>query len=102
MYLGIKAVIAKSFARIHHANLINFGILPLQFVNEADYDAVEEGDVLRFSNLSMLKPNEPITVDNLTKGTTICLSHSLSELDITTLSYGGTLNLIKAEQNKQN
>lgn len=102
MYLGIKAVIAKSFARIHHANLINFGILPLQFVNEADYDAVDEGDILRFSNLTTLKPNEPITVDNLTKGTTICLSHSLSELDITTLSYGGTLNLIKAEQNKQN
>lgn len=100
MYLGIKAVIAKSFARIHHANLINFGILPLQFVHEHDYDQLDEGDVIHISKLNSLKPNQTITAVNITKGTEITLTHSLSELDIETLSYGGTLNLIKAEQAK--
>ena len=47
LYLGVKAVIAKSFARIHMANLINNGILPLTFVNEADYDKIDQGDVLK-------------------------------------------------------
>ncbi|MFY9451956.1 MAG: aconitate hydratase, partial [Bacillota bacterium] len=51
MYLGVKAVIAKSFARIHKANLVNFGILPLEFADPEDYDSLEQGDVLIFSNL---------------------------------------------------
>lgn len=97
MYLGVKAVIAKSFARIHHANLINFGILPLQFVNEADYDRMDEGDVLQLDHLKDLKPNQTITVKNLTKNCDVKLTYALSELDIRTLHYGGTLNLIKAE-----
>lgn len=97
MYLGIKAVIAKSFARIHHANLINFGILPLQFADEADYDKIDEGDVIQLNNLHNLKPNQTIIAENLTKNSKLTLTYALSELDIRTLAYGGTLNLIKAE-----
>ena len=97
MYLGIKAVIAKSFARIHHANLINFGILPLQFADETDYDKIDEGDVIQLNNLNDLKPNQTIVAKNLTKNSKLTLTYALSELDIRTLAYGGTLNLIKAE-----
>lgn len=97
MYLGIKAVIAKSFARIHHANLINFGILPLQFADEGDYDKIDEGDVIQLNNLHDLKPNQTIIAENLTKNSKLTLTYALSELDIRTLAYGGTLNLIKAE-----
>lgn len=97
MYLGIKAVIAKSFARIHHANLINFGILPLQFADEIDYDKIDEGDVIQLNNLNDLKPNQTIVAKNLTKNSKLTLTYALSELDIRTLAYGGTLNLIKAE-----
>lgn len=97
MYLGIKAVIAKSFARIHHANLINFGILPLQFVNEDDYISIDEGDIIQLSNLLELKPNQTIIAENITKHKEIKLTYALSALDIRTLTYGGTLNLIKAE-----
>ena len=51
LYLGIKAVLVKSFARIHRANLINAGILPLTFVNEADYDKISQGDEIAVENV---------------------------------------------------
>ncbi|MCK4937159.1 MAG: aconitate hydratase [Methanosarcinales archaeon] len=54
MYLGVKAVITKSFARIHKANLVNFGILPLEFADSAGYDAVEQGDTIKFSGVREL------------------------------------------------
>ena len=54
MYLGVKAVITKSFARIHKANLVNFGILPLEFADQTGYDAVQQGDALKFSNVREL------------------------------------------------
>ena len=53
MYLGIKAVIAKSFARIHRANLINFGIIPFTFCNEEDYDTIDELDELTITNFEI-------------------------------------------------
>ena len=59
MYLGIKAVIAKSFARIHAANLVNFGIVPLLFDEAADYESIAEGDVL-FLDFSALAPDAPV------------------------------------------
>lgn len=98
MYLGIKAVIAKSFARIHKANLINFGIIPFTFANEADYDRIDEFDELRLSNLLSLKVNESVTIENITKNETYVLNQDLSELDIETIKAGGTLNLIRQEQ----
>ena len=78
MYLGIKAVIAKSFARIHQANLINFGIVPFTFANEADYDTIDEGDVLKISNLHQLAPGKAMMVENVTKKTSFAVNHALS------------------------
>ena len=95
MYLGIKAVIAKSFARIHQANLINFGIVPFTFANEADYDIIDEGDVLKISNLHQLASGKPMTVENVTKKTSFEVNHALSQLDIDILMAGGRLNYIK-------
>ncbi|WP_270369656.1 aconitate hydratase [Megamonas funiformis] len=95
MYLGIKAVIAKSFARIHQANLINFGIVPFTFANEADYDTIDEGDVLKISNLHQLAPGKAMMVENVTKKTSFEVNHALSQLDIDILMAGGRLNYIK-------
>lgn len=98
MYLGIKAVIAKSFARIHRANLINFGIIPFTFVNEKDYDDIDEMDTLKITDLLDIKENTPITVQNVTKGKTFQVEHHLTQLDIDTIKAGGTLNLIRQNQ----
>lgn len=98
MYLGIKAIIAKSFARIHHANLINFGILPFTFAKESDYDSIEETDELCIENLHTLEVGKNIIVQNKTKGNRFEVCHALSDLDIQTIKAGGTLNLIKQEQ----
>lgn len=99
MYLGIKAVIAKSFARIHRANLINFGILPLTFEQDKDYTAIEEDDKLKISGLLSLQEDGTITVENITKGTTFVVQHNLTRRDIETIKAGGTLNLIRQKQN---
>lgn len=99
MYLGIKAVIAKSFARIHRANLVNFGIIPFTFVNEADYNNIDEMDELKITGLMDMKENTPVTVQNVTKGSTFQVDHNLTQLDIDTIKAGGTLNLIRQNQN---
>lgn len=98
MYLGIKAVIAKSFARIHKANLINFGILPLTFVHEEDYARIDEMDELRIEHVRALRPDGTLKVENVTKGISFEVGYDLSELDIETLRAGGTLNLIRSQQ----
>lgn len=98
MYLGIKAVIAKSFARIHRANLINFGILPLTFLQDSDYDGIDETDILVMSDLNTLVEGSLIQVMNTSKGTSFEVAHNLTTLDIETIKVGGTLNLIKAKQ----
>lgn len=98
MYLGIKAVIAKSFARIHKANLINFGILPLTFLSSQDYDDIDEMDELLIEHVRDLQPGGTLTVYNKSKQKTFTVSYELSDLDIETLKAGGTLNLIRQEQ----
>lgn len=97
MYLGIKAVLAKSFARIHAANLVNFGIVPLLFDEAADYESIAEGDVL-FLDFSALVPDAPVRVENRTKKTSFSTHHALSALDIEMLKAGGKLNYIKNKQ----
>jgi aconitate hydratase len=92
-YLGVKAVIVKSFARIHLANLVNFGIVPLIFINKEDYDKIDEGDNFEI-DLSMLDSGKAI-LKNLTKNTEFELTHSLSETDLKELKAGGKLTLIK-------
>ncbi|MCI9523847.1 MAG: aconitate hydratase [Erysipelotrichaceae bacterium] len=101
MYLGVKAIIAKSFARIHHANLINFGILPLTFCDEQDFDTIDEDDILILEHLHELAPDSTLTISNQTKNTTFTVKHACSQLDIETLLAGGTLNLIKQLQHKE-
>lgn len=92
-YLGIKAVIVKSFARIHLANLINFGIVPLTFVNKDDYEKIEKGDQFEI-DLTTLETGR-VALKNLTKNTEIQLTHSLSQTEIEELKAGGKLTLIK-------
>lgn len=99
MYLGIKAVIALSFARIHRDNLINFGILPLTFVDEEDYEMVEQDNELEIENVvDLLKSQkEPLIVKNLTKGTKFEVKHGLTANQIEMLLAGGKLNLVKTK-----
>ena len=97
MYLGLKAVIAKSFARIHHANLVNVSILPLTFTNEADYDALEQGDEWEISGVqAALQAGEDLTVHNLTQNKTFQVGYDLTERQVNILLAGGLLNYIKA------
>lgn len=94
-YLGVKAVIVKSFARIHLANLVNFGIVPLTFANADDYDAIDIGDSLEIV-IKNLKA-DAIEMKNTTKGQAYTLSHTLSDLDAEILKTGGKLPWIKTQ-----
>ena len=93
MYLGVKAVITKSFARIHMANLVNAGILPLTFVNEADYDAVSQGDTLTIeAPAKQLEAGDEVTVTNTTTGKAFKTKASLSDRQKAILTAGGLIN----------
>lgn len=95
-YLGLRAVIAKSFARIHHQNLANFGILPLTFIDEADYDKIEMGDTLVIENLRDLNGNGyAIEAKLKNKNETIKLKHSLSPRQLEMIKAGSLINLAK-------
>ena len=96
-YLGIKAVIVKSFARIHLANLINFGIVPLTFTDPLDYDGIEIGDSLDV-RIDDLKGR--VILNNLTKGNQIELAHFLSRADAGILKAGGRLPWIRANSGR--
>jgi aconitate hydratase len=92
MYLGVKAKLAKSYARIHWQNLVNFGILPLEFTSEADYEAVDQGDVLELEDVRQQVQDGPeVEVRNATKGETFTAVHSLSERQVETLLVGGLI-----------
>lgn len=96
LYLGVKAVITKSFARIHMANLVNAGILPLTFANEADYDKIEQGDELVLENVvEQLKSGDTVTVQNVTKGYSFDTTVSVSARQKEMLYAGGLLNYTK-------
>jgi aconitate hydratase len=91
MYLGVRAVIAKSFARIHKNNLVNFGILPLVFKNEEDYRKVDEGDEVEIPDLvESLKKGELVLKD-LSKGLEITLKADITERQMEILLAGGAL-----------
>ena len=97
MYLGIKAVIVKSFARIHHANLVNFGILPLTFASPDDYERIEQGDVLRLS-VRALSPGGTLTLVNETKGEEIPVRAELDERGVKVVRAGGILPYVRKKQ----
>ena len=93
LYLGVKAVITKSFARIHCANLINAGILPLNFKDEADYDKISQGDELSMPNIkNEILADKPVTLQNLTTGESYELKYELSKRQKDIILAGGLLN----------
>ena len=99
MYLGVKAVIAKSFERIHAANLVNFGIAPLIFKNEADYDEIEQGDEIEIPDIrEKIKAGEDVTVINKTKNKSFTVTYNLSERQKEILLAGGTLNYMASKK----
>lgn len=96
LYLGIKAVIAKSFARIHEANLINSGILPLVFKDEEDYERIDKGDILEINNArEQVSRGEAITVKNKTKDYEFEVELNISPRLREVLLAGGLLNYTK-------
>ncbi len=96
-YLGVKAVIAKSFARIHMANLVNFGILPLTFASKQDYNKIEQGDILE-SNIEGLE--ETLCVKNKTRDLKFYVDLKLSEQEKIQIKAGGKLAAVKAKNEK--
>ncbi|MBP3479745.1 MAG: aconitate hydratase [Oscillospiraceae bacterium] len=92
MYLGIRCVIAKSFARIHAANLINAGILPLTFADPADYDALEQGHKLQLADLAAGMAAGKIAVRNETTGKQFFAECTLTDRQQKILLCGGLLN----------
>ncbi len=93
LYLGIRAVIAVSFARMHKANLINSGIIPLVFANPDDYNGIDEGDTLELSGIDdAIAGADKVTVNNITKNTKITLNAEFSERARKILLAGGLLN----------
>jgi aconitate hydratase len=94
-YLGQVAVLAKSYARIGWQNLVNFGIVPLEFENPGDWDKISQGDTLRIENLREGVRSGTIQVDNVTQGMAIPATHRLSERQIDIILAGGEINLFK-------
>ncbi|MEX2503262.1 MAG: aconitate hydratase [Egicoccus sp.] len=95
-YLGLRVAIAKEFARIHAQNLANFGVVPLQFVDEDDWNRIEQGDVLRLTGLrDALQAGEQIAVENTTQGTTLTVEHILSPAQVERMLEGGVIRFMK-------
>ncbi len=95
MYLGVKAVIAKSMERIHKANLVNFGIIPLTFKLEKDYDMVDQNDELEIPDIhNLLKKGKTLIVKNKTKNKQFEATYDLSEREKQILLAGGALNFM--------
>ena len=96
LYLGIKAVIAKSFARIHAANLVNAGIMPFTFANAADYDKIDANDVLKLENIRCeIENGEKVMLKNITKGEEYELCYDYSQRQKKMILAGGLLNYTK-------
>jgi aconitate hydratase len=96
LYLGVKAVFAKSYARIHYTNLINLGIMPLTFVNASDYDTLEQGDELEVAGIhAALRTDKNLAAKNLTRDSTFQLTYDFSNRQLEIMLAGGLLNYIR-------
>ena len=98
LYLGVRFVMAKSFARIHRSNLINSGIIPLVFADPADYDMIKLGDKLVIENAAAQVENEEIIVKNETTGKEYRMIPNLSDLEKKMILSGGKINMLKNEE----
>jgi aconitate hydratase len=95
-YLGLKAVIAKGLARIHWQNLLNFGILPLTFVNPADWEKINQNDVLILSGLrEAIQRGHPVNVVNKTKAETYITEHGMTDRQIEMVLAGSLINVMR-------
>lgn len=101
MYLGVKAVITKSLARIHKNNLINHGVVPLNFVEPSDYDRISQDDELKIVNFPEQLQTRHIRITNLTKGFDFETVSDLTDREVEILIAGGQLRLVQ-EKNKHN
>jgi aconitase (EC 4.2.1.3) len=100
-FLGVRAVIAKSFARIHHANLVNFGIAPLEFINKSDYDKFSLNDEIEILDIrKSIEENKPVKVRNLTTGEEIEVTYNLTPKQKEILLGGGLLRYIKSKNRR--
>jgi len=96
MYMGTKAVIAKSFERIHTANLINFGIVPLTFKNDSDYNKIDQGDNIEIPDIkNIIEKGEALKVKNNSKNTEFEVEYNLSDRQREIILAGGTLAFMK-------
>ncbi|HBF0379433.1 TPA: aconitate hydratase [Clostridioides difficile] len=99
LYLGVKGVIVKSFARIHKANLINSGIIPMEFCDEKDYENISLLDNLEIPNILDNLGSGILEVKNTTKGTSFKIKVELSAKEVDVLKAGGKLNYTKNQAN---
>ena len=98
MFLGVKAVIAKSMARIHKNNLINHGVVPLLFANPADYDGIELNDELAIRDIAgQLRGGGKVVIDNIRKGTSFETVADLTAAEVDIILRGGQLPFIKSK-----
>lgn len=93
-YLGINVVLAKSFARLHLANMVNWGILPLIFRSDEDYDSIKQGDVLEIDTYSFIE-GENIKVINKNNDKIMYLTTPLFQVDLNAIKDGGFVNMLK-------
>jgi aconitate hydratase len=101
MYVGVKAVLVKSLARIHKDNLINYGLLPLLFENKSDYEKISQGDILELNNLVEQLGTRRIIIHNKTKGADISTSVELSDREVTIILAGGKLTCVRDKRRAQ-
>lgn len=100
-HLGLRLVLARGYARIHWQNLVNFGILPLEFAEEADYDRVEQGDRLRIEGVrAALEKGTEVEVRNVTKDRTYRARHRLSPRQRELVAAGGQIPLLRARASR--
>jgi aconitate hydratase len=98
-YLVVKAVVAKSFARMHWQNLINFGILPLTFANPDDWNRIVPGDVLRLSDVrEAIQRGNQVQILNQSKSETYLTAHAMTDRQVQMLLAGGLINLFRTRQ----
>ena len=96
MWLGLAGVVARSIARIHRDNLIQWGLLPLEFVTSGDYDGIDQGDDLGLDGLDRIVGGENLLVlRNVTKESDIRITLTVSETEIAMLKAGGALPLLR-------
>lgn len=101
MYLGVRAVIAKSIARIHKGNLINHGIIPMIFEDPADYDKIEQGDELEINGLLEQMQTKEVEIHDNTKGVTFKARLELSDSELEVISCGGQLRYLKKQLGRE-